>query len=233
MCLHPTPVQSGSQHTRLSEQQFLSSFWFDKKDRFFTAYASIGRYYFDIWMLEQKMIEVVFDQRVVMILTLIALWWTELGCQFLLLFLPFGRPLAWQFTIIMVFLHLDFRFDHLKRPLDSILIVGSRVWGHFLLFQSQNFEYQNCWPHHILVDSPTGFPALQRVSSNFTDEVETIVFAQHSLYLAWPPLRSRFGWGLSVPIVILKIQRRELEGVHGKKEKDRIGLIRLINANKN
>jgi hypothetical protein len=182
MCLHPTPVQSGSQHTRLSEQQFLSSFWFDKKDRFFTAYASIGRCYFDTGMLEQKMIEVLFHQR--MILTLIALWWLELGCQFLLLFLPFGRPLAWQFTIIMVFLHLDFRFDQMKWPMDFILIVGSQVWGHFLLFQSQNFEYQNCWSRHILVDSPTGSPELRRVSSNFTDEFEIPASTQHSLSLA-------------------------------------------------
>ena len=222
MCLRPTPVQSGSQRTRLSERQFLSSFWFDKKDRFFTAEASIGRCYFDKGMLEQKMIEVLFRQR--MILTLIALWWPELGCQFLLLFLPFGRPLAWQFTIIMVFLHLDFRFDQMKWPMDFILIVGSRVWAHFLLFQSQNFECQSCWSRHIFVDSLAGSPELRRVSSNFTDEAEIPASSQHSLYLAWPRLLSRFDWGLSVPIVILQIKTHKLVG-HPRKNKkhDRIG----------
>lgn len=208
MCLHPTPVQSGSQHIRLWKLQFLSSFWFDKKDRFLTAYASIGRYYFDKGMLEHEMLKVVFHQR--MILTLIGLWWPELGCQFLLLFLPFGRPLAWQFTIIMVFLHLDFRFDHMTWPMYFILIVlcvivGSRVWGHFLLFQSQNFEYQNCWSRHILVDSTTGLPGLPRVSTslNFTDKFEITASARHSLSLSSARVLSRFGSGWSVPVVIL------------------------------
>lgn len=150
------------------------------------------------------MIVVLFHQR--MILTWTALWWPELGYQLLLLFLPFGRPLAWQFTIIMVFLYflyLDFRFDHMKWPKDFLLIVGSQVWGHFLLFQSQNFEYQNRWPRHILVDSLTGCPALRRVSSNFTDEFEIPVSMLQVLPLACLRLLSRFGWALSVPIVIL------------------------------
>ena len=137
MCLHPTPVQSESQHIRLWKLQFLSSFWFDKKDRFLTAYASIGRYYFDKGMLEHEMLKVVFHQR--MILTLIGLWWPELGCQFLLLFLPFGRPLAWQFTIIMVFLHLDFRFDHMTWPMYFILIVLC-VIGSFSAFSKSELR---------------------------------------------------------------------------------------------